>query len=119
MYTYNKAEVLGNIGADPEIRSFQSGGRVCSLRVATTNSWKDKAGDWQKETHWHSVVIFDEHFIKVAEKHLSKGSKVLVAGSLENRKYEKNGTEHSVTEIVLRPYGGGSLTLIDSKRAED
>ncbi|WP_322996454.1 single-stranded DNA-binding protein [Castellaniella sp.] len=119
MFTYNKAEVLGNLGADPLIRTFQNGGRVCKFPVATSNSWKDTEGKWKEETYWHSIVIFDEHFIKRAEKHLKKGSKVLVEGAMETRKFEKDGQDHYMTEIVLRQYGKGSLILVDGTQSED
>ncbi|WP_322996510.1 single-stranded DNA-binding protein, partial [Castellaniella sp.] len=74
MFTYNKAEVLGSLGADPVIRTFQNGGRVCKFSVATSNRWKDTAGNWKEDTFWHSIVIFDEFNIKLAEKYLKKGS---------------------------------------------
>ncbi len=110
----NKVILVGNLGRDPEVRSFQNGGRVCNLSVATSESWKDKAsGERKEKTEWHRVVVFVENIIGVAERYLKKGSKVYIEGQLETRKYtDKDGAEKYTTEITLRPYRG-ELTMLD------
>ena len=112
----NKVILIGNLGRDPEVRSFQNGGRVCNLRLATTESWKDKnTGERKDRTEWHSVAIFNENLVGIAERFLKKGSKVYLEGQLETRKYtDKEGNERYTTEVVLRPYRG-ELTLLDSR----
>lgn len=111
----NKVFIIGNLGRDPEVRSFQSGGRVCNLRIATSESWKDKAtGERKERTEWHAVTIYNDPLIGVAEKFLRKGSKVYIEGQLETRKYERDGREAYATEIVLRPFRG-ELTLLDGR----
>ncbi|MET3352591.1 single-stranded DNA-binding protein [Xanthobacter autotrophicus] len=111
----NKVILVGNLGRDPEIKSFQNGGRVCNLSVATSENWRDKAsGERRERTEWHRVVIFNENLAGVAERFLKKGSKVYIEGQLETRKYEKDGRETYTTEIVLRPYRG-ELTLLDGR----
>ena len=114
----NKVILIGNLGRDPEVRSFQNGGRVCNLRIATSETWKDKASGERKErTEWHSVAIFNDNLVTVAERYLKKGSKVYVEGQLETRKYtDKDGNERYTTEVTLRPYRG-ELTLLDSRGA--
>lgn len=112
----NKVILVGNLGKDPEIRTFQNGGRVANLSVATSESWKDKASGEKKErTEWHRVVIFNEALVGVAERYLKKGAKVYLEGQLETRKYEKDGREVYTTEVVLRPYRG-ELTMLDGAR---
>lgn len=111
----NKVILVGNLGRDPEVRSFQSGGRVCNLRIATSESWRDKAtGERKDRTEWHSVAIYNENLVNVAERFLKKGSKVYLEGQLETRKYEKDGRDVYVTEVVLRPFRG-ELTLLDGR----
>ena len=112
----NKAILVGNVGKDPESRSFQSGGKVVSFSVATSESWKDKAsGERKEKTEWHNVSIFNEGLAKVAESYLRKGSKVYIEGQIETRKWQdKDGNDRYSTEIVLRPFGG-ALVLLDSK----
>ncbi|MFG1479316.1 single-stranded DNA-binding protein [Xanthobacter sp. V4C-4] len=111
----NKVILIGNLGRDPEIRSFQSGGRVCNLRIATSESWRDKAtGERKDRTEWHSVAIYNENLVNVAERFLKKGSKVYLEGQLETRKYEKEGRDVYVTEVTLRPFRG-ELTLLDGR----
>jgi len=115
----NKVIIVGNLGRDPEVKSFQSGGKVCNLSVATSEQWRDKAsGDRRERTEWHRVVIFNENLVGVCERFLKKGSKVYLEGSLETRKYEKDGRETYTTEIVLRPYRG-ELTLLDGAPDRD
>lgn len=113
----NKVIIVGNLGKDPEVRSFQNGGRVCNLSIATSESWKDKASGERKErTEWHRVVIFNENLLKVAESYLKKGTKVYIEGQLETRKWtDQSGQEKYTTEVVLRPYRG-ELTILDSRR---
>ena len=114
--TLNKVELIGHLGKDPEIRSFQNGGKAASFTIATSESWKDKAsGDRKERTEWHRISILNEGLVTVAEKYLTKGSKVYIEGKLETRKWsDKDGQERYTTEIVLRPYGG-ELILLDAK----
>ena len=113
----NKVILVGNLGRDPEVRTFQNGGRVCHLSVATSESWKDRnTGERREKTEWHQVVIFNENLGGVAESFLHKGSKVYLEGQLETRKFTDNsGTERYTTEVVLRPYRG-ELTMLDSRQ---
>ncbi len=111
----NKVILIGNLGRDPEVKSFQNGGRVCNLSIATSENWRDKAsGERRERTEWHRVVIFNENLVGVAEKFLKKGSKVYIEGQVETRKFERDGREQYTTEIVLRPYRG-ELTLLDGR----
>jgi len=112
----NKVILIGNLGNDPEIRTFQNGGRVANLSVATSESWKDKAtGERKEKTQWHRVVVSNENLVGLCEKYLKKGSKVFLEGQLETRKYtDKDGSEKYTTEVVLRPYRG-EITMLDSK----
>lgn len=106
MSSLNKVQIIGRLGRDPESRSFQNGGKVVSLRVATSEKWKDKASGERKErTEWHSVSIFDEGIGKIAEQYLKKGALVYVEGQLETRKWQdQSGADRYSTEIVLRPF---------------
>ncbi|KHL24488.1 single-stranded DNA-binding protein [Croceibacterium mercuriale] len=109
----NKVMIIGNLGQDPEVRSFQNGGKVCNLRIATTESWKDKDGSKQERTEWHTVAIFSEGLVNVAERFLRKGSKVFVEGQLQTRKWQdQSGADRYSTEIVLRGFNG-TLTMLD------
>lgn len=112
----NKVILIGNLGADPEIRSMQSGDRVANLSIATSESWKDKtSGERQERTQWHRIVIFNQNIVGVAEKYLKKGAKVYLEGQLETRKWtDQSGQEKYTTEVVLRPFRG-ELTMLDSK----
>ncbi len=112
----NKVILVGNLGRDPEVRAFQNGGRVCNLRIATSETWRDKAsGERRERTEWHSVAIFNENLVGVAERFLKKGSKVYIEGQLETRKAtDQQGQEKYFTEVVLRPYRG-ELTLLDGR----
>jgi single-strand DNA-binding protein len=118
MSSVNKVIILGHLGADPEVRTFQNGGKVCNLRVATSETWKDKStGERQEKTTWHTVAIFAEHLAGIAERYLSKGSKVYIEGQLETRKWsDQSGNDRYSTEIVLRPYRG-ELVLLDKRDA--
>ena len=110
----NKVILLGNLGKDPEVRTLNSGSRVVNLRVATSESWRDKAsGERQERTEWHSVVIYNENLAKVAEQYLKKGSKVYIEGQLQTRKWtDQSGVEKYTTEVVLQRFRG-ELTLLD------
>lgn len=112
----NKVIIVGNLGRDPEVRTFQNGGKVCNLRIATSENWKDRnTGERRERTEWHSVAIFSEPLAKIAEQYLRKGSKVYVEGQLETRKWQdQSGQDRYSTEIVLRPYRG-ELTLLDGR----
>lgn len=110
----NKVMLIGNLGADPEVRTFQNGGKVCNLRIATSETWKDKnTGDRQERTEWHTVAIFNEGLAGVAERYLKKGSKVYLEGQLQTRKWQDaQGNDRYSTEVVLR--GPNSvMTMLD------
>jgi single-strand DNA-binding protein len=111
----NKVILVGNLGRDPEVRTFQNGGRVASLTIATSESWKDKnSGERKEKTEWHRVSILNDNLVTVAERFLKKGSKVYIEGQLETRKWtDQQGQEKYSTEVVLRPYRG-ELTMLDS-----
>lgn len=110
----NKVMLIGNLGADPEVKSFQNGGKVCNLRIATSEQWKDKnTGDRQERTEWHTVAIFSEGLVNVCERFLRKGSKVFIEGQLQTRKWQdQQGNDRYSTEVVLRGYNG-TLTMLD------
>ncbi|WP_086617471.1 single-stranded DNA-binding protein [Erythrobacter tepidarius] len=110
----NKVMLIGNLGADPEIRTFQNGGKVCNLRIATTESWKDRnTGEKQERTEWHTVAIFNEGLASVAERFLKKGSKVYIEGQLQTRKWQdQNGNDRYSTEVVLRG-PNAVMTMLD------
>ncbi|RWR31401.1 single-stranded DNA-binding protein [Sinirhodobacter populi] len=112
----NKVIIVGNLGRDPEVRSFPSGGKVCNLRIATSETWRDKqSGERKERTEWHSVAIYNENLVKIAEQYLRKGSKVYVEGQLETRKWQdQSGADRYTTEIALRPFRG-ELTLLDGR----
>lgn len=114
MSSVNKVIVLGNLGNDPEIKTFQDGGKVCNLSVATSEKWTDKqSGEKRERTEWHRVTIRNEGLIGVAEKYLRKGSKVYLEGQLETRKWQdQNGNDRYSTEVVLRPYRS-EMVLLD------
>jgi single-strand DNA-binding protein len=115
----NKVTLIGNLGKDPEIRSFQNGGRAAHFSLATTDSWKDKESSERKErTEWHQVAIMSDGLVTVAEKYLKKGSKVYIEGRLETRKWtDKDNQERYTTEVVLRPYSG-ELIMLDARKDE-
>ena len=110
----NKVILIGNLGADPEVRSFQNGGKVCNLRIATSESWKDKTtGERREKTEWHTVAIFSEGLVRVAESYLKKGSKVYIEGQLQTRKWQdQSGADRYSTEVVIQGLGG-TLTMLD------
>ncbi len=112
----NKVILIGNLGKDPEIRTFQNGGKVCNFSIATSENWKDRnTGEKQERTQWHNIAIFSEPISNVAEQYLKKGSKVFIEGQLETRKWQdQSGNDRYSTEVVIRPYGG-NLTMLDSR----
>ena len=111
----NKVILVGNLGADPEARSLNNGGEVVNIRVATSESWKDREGNRQERTEWHNVVIFNENLGKVAKSYLRKGSKVYLEGQLQTRKWtDQSGNDKYTTEIVLQRFRG-ELVLLDSR----
>jgi single-strand DNA-binding protein len=112
----NKVILIGNLGGDPEIRTLNSGDRVANLRVATSETWRDRtSGERRERTEWHRVVIFNDNLVKVAENYLRKGSKVYIEGALQTRKYQdQSGQEKFSTEIVLQKFRG-ELTMLDGR----
>jgi single-strand DNA-binding protein len=112
----NKVILIGNLGKDPEIRRTQDGRPIANLRIATTETWRDKAsGEKRERTEWHSVVIFNENLCKVAEQYLKKGAKVYVEGQLQTRKWQdQQGQERYSTEVVLQNFNG-TLTMLDGR----
>lgn len=112
----NKVIILGNLGVDPEVRNFPNGGKVCNLRIATSENWKDRnTGERREKTEWHSIAIFSEPLVRIAEQYLRKGSKVYVEGQLETRKWQdQSGQDRYTTEVVLRPYSS-TLTMLDTR----
>lgn len=112
----NKVILVGNLGRDPEVRNFSNGGKVCNLRVATSENWKDRnTGERRERTEWHSVAIFAEPLVRLAEQYLRKGSKVYIEGQLETRKWQdQSGQDRYSTEVVLRPYRG-EITMLDGR----
>ncbi len=110
----NKVILIGNLGRDPEVRRLNSGAPVVNLRIATSESWRDKnTGERQERTEWHNVVIFNENLAKVAEQYLKKGSKVYVEGSLQTRKWQdQSGQDRYTTEVVIQRFRG-ELTFLD------
>ena len=111
----NKVILVGNLGADPEARSLNNGGEVVNMRVATSETWKDREGQRQERTEWHNVVIFNENLGRVAKSYLKKGSKVYLEGQIQTRKWTDNtGNDRYTTEIVLQRFRG-ELVLLDSR----
>jgi len=112
----NKVILVGNLGADPEIRTLNSGDRVANLRVATSETWRDRnSGERKERTEWHRVVIFNDNLVKVAENYLRKGSKVYIEGALQTRKWQdQSGQEKYSTEVVLQKFRG-ELTMLDGR----
>ncbi|WP_372603525.1 single-stranded DNA-binding protein [Actibacterium sp.] len=112
----NKVILVGNLGRDPEIRTFSNGGKVCNLRIATSENWKDKStGERRERTEWHTVAIFQEGLVRVCEQYLRKGSKVYIEGQLQTRKWQdQSGQDRYSTEIVLQGFNG-SLIMLDGR----
>lgn len=109
----NKVILVGNLGADPEVRTFQNGGKVCNLRIATSERWRDKnTGEQREKTEWHTVAIFSEGLVRVAEQYLRKGSTVYIEGQLQTRKWQdQSGADRYSTEVVLQNFGGTLVML--------
>ncbi len=112
----NKVILIGNLGRDPEVRTFGNGGKVCNLRIATSETWRDKAsGERKEKTEWHSVAIFQEGLVRIAEQYLKKGSKVYIEGQLQTRKWQdQSGADKYSTEVVLQGFNG-TLTMLDGR----
>lgn len=111
----NKVILVGNLGQDPETRTFSNGGEVVNLRIATSETWKDRDGNRQERTEWHSVAIFNENLGRVAKNYLRKGSKVYIEGQLQTRKWQdQSGADRYTTEIVLQKFRG-ELVLLDAR----
>lgn len=110
----NKVILIGNLGRDPEVRTFQNGGKVCNLRIATSEQWKDKqSGERKERTEWHTVAVFQEGLVRICEQFLKKGSKVYIEGKLQTRKWQdQSGADRYSTEVVLQGYDG-TLTMLD------
>ncbi len=116
MSSVNKVILVGNLGRDPEVRTFQNGGKVCNLRIATSENWRDKnTGERRERTEWHQVAIFNEGLVRVAEQYLRKGSSVYIEGQLETRKWQdQSGQDRYTTEVVLRGYNS-NLTMLGGR----
>ncbi|EJF91645.1 single-stranded DNA-binding protein [Bartonella tamiae] len=116
----NKVILIGNLGADPEIRRMNSGDQVASLRIATSESWKDRnTGERRERTEWHNIVIFNDTLVKVVEQYVKKGAKIYIEGQLQTRKWQdQNGNDRYTTEVVLQKYRG-ELQMLDSKVGND
>ena len=116
----NKVILVGNLGKDPESRSFQNGGKVVNFTLATSETWNDRSsGERKEKTEWHNVVIRNEKLGEIAERYLKKGAKVYIEGSIQSRKYQDaSGVEKYITEIVVGPFRG-ELTMLSSGRGDD
>ncbi|WP_017930837.1 single-stranded DNA-binding protein [Robiginitomaculum antarcticum] len=112
----NKVILVGNVGNDPEIRSFNNGGKVANFSLATSESWKDKnSGERREKTEWHRISIFNEGLVGVVERYVKKGSKLYIEGKLQTRKWtDRDGNDKYTTEVVLQGYDG-NLTMLDSR----
>lgn len=112
----NKVILIGNVGKDPEVRTFGNGGKVCNLTLATSESWKDKqTGERKEKTDWHNVAIFNDGLVGICERYVKKGSKIYIEGALKTRKWQdRDGNDRYTTEVVLQGFNG-SLTLLDSR----
>ena len=112
----NKVILIGNLGRDPEVRSFQNGGKVCNLRIATSETWKDRnTGERREKTEWHSVAVFSEGLVRVCEQYLRKGSKIYIEGKLQTRKWQdQSGADRYSTEVVLQGFDA-TLVMLDGR----
>lgn len=114
-YSLNRVCLLGNVGADPENRSLTNGGQVVNLRVATSETWKDRDGERQERTQWHQIVVWNEPLGEIIMNHVRKGSKIYIEGQLETRKWtDQSGNDKYTTEVVLRPFNS-ALIILDPK----
>nr|WP_170540925.1 single-stranded DNA-binding protein [Ruegeria arenilitoris] len=116
----NKVILIGNLGRDPEVRTFQNGGKVCNLRIATSETWKDRnTGERRERTEWHSVAIFNDGLVRVAEQYLRKGSKLYIEGQLQTRKWQdQSGQDRYSTEVVLQGFNA-KLVLLDGRGRDE
>lgn len=116
MSSVNKCILIGNLGADPEIKALPSGEKLAKFSLATSENWRDKStGERREKTEWHNVVVFNEHLVKVAENYLRKGMKVYIEGSLQTRKWQdQSGADRYMTEVVLQKFRG-ELQMLDGK----
>lgn len=116
----NRVQLIGNLGQDPEVRTTQAGKKIVTLRIATSESWRDeRSGERVERTEWHRVVVFNETLAGIAEKHLTKGAKVLIEGKLVTNKWkDRDGNDHATTEIQVQSYSG-TLTFLDSRKRSD
>lgn len=118
MSSLNQCNFIGNLGADPEVRSFANGGKVCNLRLAVSETWKDRDGNRKEKTEWVTVAIFGDGLAGIAERYLRKGSKVYLSGKLATRKWQdQNGQDRYATEVVLQG-PGAQLVLLDAPKGE-
>jgi single-strand DNA-binding protein len=116
MSSLNKVMLIGHLGKDPDVRTTQQGMNIVSFSIATSETWKDKSsGEKKEKTHWHNVVIFNEHLGDIAERYLTKGSKVYIEGKMITRKWEKDGIDRYSTEVVLGNYDG-QIVMLSSKQ---
>ena len=116
MASLNKVTLIGNLGADPAVKTFSNGGKVCNLRLATSENWKDKnTGERKEKTEWHTVAIFQEGLVRICEQYLKKGSKIYLEGKLQTRKWQdQSGADRYSTEIVLQGFDG-KMVMLDGK----
>lgn len=115
----NKVILVGNVGKDPEIRTFGNGGKVANFSIATSENWKDKQGQRQEKTEWHNIAVFNDGLVGVIERYVKKGSKLYIEGKLQTRKWQdRDGNDKYTTEVVLQGYGG-TLTMLDSRDSQD
>ena len=117
-YALNRVQLLGNVGRDPDTRNLSSGGQVMSFSLATTDKWKDKAsGDWKESTQWHNIVVWNDNLVRGLKGHVKKGSRLMVEGRLETRKWTgQDGQDRYSVEVVVRPYSG-QIWLLDARGA--
>lgn len=114
----NRVILVGNVGADPEIKRLQSGSPIANLRIATSETWRDRSGERKEKTEWHTVICFNEGLCKIIEQYVKKGSKLYVEGSLQTRKWQdQSGNDRYSTEVVLQSFGS-TLTLLDSPSSD-
>lgn len=112
----NKVILVGNLGADPEVKALNDGRKVANFSLATSESWRDKStGERKEKTEWHRVVVWSEGLIKIIEQYVKKGDKVYAEGQLQTRKWEKDGVDHYSTEVVLQAFNG-SITMLSNSR---
>ena len=118
MSSVNRVIIVGNVGKDPEVRTFGNGGKVANFSIATSERWKDKQGQAQEKTEWHNIAVFNDGLVGVIERYVKKGSKLYVEGKLQTRKWQdRDGNDKYTTEVVLQGYGG-ALTMLDSREGQ-